>query len=294
MICRNLEEHIVKLAGEFGERNIWKYSELEEAARYIESVLKERGYMVREQQFNVKNKSVCNIEAEIAGISKPEEIVLIGAHYDSIAGSPGANDNASGVAALLEIARLFIKEKPLRTVRFVAFVNEEPPFFKTKNMGSWIYASRSRQNKEKIVAMFSLETIGYYSDTPGSQNYPFPLGYFYPTIGNFIAFVGNISSRRLVRHALAVFRKNTAFPSQGVSAPSWIRGISWSDHWSFWEKGYSAVMITDTAPYRYDHYHTIEDTPEKIDYSRMARVVTGITRILNDISNAKGGQNGYF
>ncbi|MBU4208539.1 MAG: M28 family peptidase [Proteobacteria bacterium] len=137
---------------------------------------------------------------------------------------------------------------------------------------------------DKIVAMFSLETIGYYSDEPGSQHYPFPFGSFYPDTGNFIGFVGNISSRKLVHNSLASFRRHTPFPSEGLAAPGWFIGIGWSDHWSFWKEGYPAVMITDTALFRYKQYHTINDTPDKIEYKKMARVVSGITSVLKEIA----------
>jgi Zn-dependent M28 family amino/carboxypeptidase len=214
----------------------------------------------------------------------PEEIVVVGAHYDSVLSCPGANDNASGVAAVLEIARLLAEEKLSRTVRLVAFVNEEPPFFRSDYMGSRVYATRSRQRGDQIVAMFAIETIGYYSDQAGSQCYPFPLGFFYPHTGNFIAFVGNLSSRNLVQQAIASFRKHTAFPSEGAAVPVWIPGIDWSDHWSFWKEKYPALMITDTALFRYKYYHKPEDTPDKIDYDRMARVVAGIARVVAEIA----------
>lgn len=282
-----LENHVLMLAEIIGERNIWNYSKLEASADYIETTLADFGYKVKTQEFKFKDKTVRNLEVEITGISLPEEIVLIGAHYDSVIGSPGANDNASGVAALLEIARLFAKEKPSRTIRLVAFVNEEPPFFQTKDMGSRVYASRSRQRGEQITAMISLETIGFYSDSAGSQDYPFPFSLFYPNTGNFIGFVGNISSRELVHKAITIFRTHTAFPSEGIAAPEWITGIDWSDHWSFWKKGYPAIMITDTAPFRYKHYHKEHDTPDKIDYAHMSRATEGIVRLIRELSDTK-------
>ena len=268
-----------------GERNIWYYKELNDAANYIEKVLTDTGYEVSFQVFEAEGKIVRNIEAEKKGSVIPDEIVVIGAHYDSVQGSPGANDNGSGVAAVLEIARLFKTERLARTVRFVAFVNEEPPFFMTDLMGSRVYASRSRQHGEKIVAMVSLETIGAYSDIPKTQDYPFPFSMFYPDIGNFIGFVSNLSSRSLLCRAIASFRKHTAFPSEGLSAPGWMTGIGWSDHWAFWKEGYPAFMATDTAMFRYKYYHTKDDTPDKIDYERMAKVVSGIAQVMAEIAN---------
>jgi len=151
--------------------------------------------------------------------------VIVGAHYDSVAGSPGANDNGSGVAALVEIARLLAHHRPGRTIRFVAFVNEEPPFYRTQQMGSQIYAKRCRERGERIEAMFCLETIGCYSDEKGSQHYPFPLNFFFPSIGNFIGIVGNLSSRHLVSRVRAALDEAAVIPVESVAAPGWITGI---------------------------------------------------------------------
>jgi Iap family predicted aminopeptidase len=210
--------------------------------------------------------------------------MVIGAHYDSPTDSPGANDNASGVAALLELARQFKTARPVRTVRFVAFVNEEPPFFQTDLMGSRVYAANARKRGEKIVAMLALETIGYYSDQAGSQHYPPPFNLFYPDTGNFIAFVGNIASRSLVHSSIKIFRESTRFPSEGLAAPGFIPGIGWSDQWAFWQEGYPGIMITDTAPFRYPQYHQREDTPDKLEYEQMARVVAGIGRVVEELT----------
>ncbi|MFQ5960000.1 MAG: M28 family peptidase, partial [Candidatus Methylomirabilales bacterium] len=271
----HLEKHVVMLAGEIGERNIWHPEGLHASVDYIGKTLTGLGYEVARQEFKVQGATVANLEVERTGTSLPQEIVIIGAHYDSVIGCPGANDNASGVAAVLEIARLLATAELSRTVRFVAFVNEEPPFFLTGDMGSRVYAARSRQRGEHVVAMLSLETIGYYSENRWSQRYPFPFSLFYPSTANFIGFVGNFSSRRLVRRAIGTFREQTPFPSEGLAAPEWVTGVGWSDHWSFWKEGYPAIMVTDTALFRYDYYHTPQDTPDKLDYPRMARVVTG-------------------
>ncbi len=276
------------LAEKIGERNIWEYSNLKASADYIEKVILESGHEINKQEYVVEDLPVENLAWELIGIHRPEEIILVGAHYDSVMGSPGANDNASGVAAALEIARLLKTQTLPRAVRFVMFVNEEPPFFQTDKMGSRIYAYRSRQRGEKIVAMLSLETIGCYCNEKGSQRYPFPFSFFYPDMGNFIGFVGNVSSRSLVRKAIEIFRSNTAFPSEGIAALGWITGIDWSDHWSFWKEGYPAIMITDTALYRYHYYHSHQDVPERIDYERTARVVVGISKVIRELSNKNG------
>jgi Zn-dependent M28 family amino/carboxypeptidase len=245
------------------------------------------GYRTATDQFQTSGTSVCNIEAELQGTSHPDEIIVVGGHYDSVRGCPGANDNATGTAAVLEIARACAPRRFPRTVRFVGFVNEEPPFFQTDGMGSLRYARRARQRDDNIVGMLSLETIGYYSDAKGSQRYPVPAAFhlFYPSAGNFIGFVANLASRHLLRRTVCEFRRSTAFPCEAAALPEAIPGVGWSDHWAFWQVGYPGVMVTDTAPYRYPWYHTPDDTPEKIDYERMARVVAGLELMLADLAD---------
>ncbi len=285
-VRQRLVQHVWTLAGTIGERNLWRHQALASAARYVEATLRDVGYAVTPQAFEVQGKTVTNVAAEIVGSARPAEILVIGGHYDSVVGSPGANDNASGVAAVLEIARLLAGQRLERTVRFVAFVNEEPPFFRTAHMGSWVYAREAQARGEHIVGMVSLETLGYYTDADGSQQYPFPFGVFYPRIGNFIGFVGNMASRQLVRRSIASFRRHTAFPSEGTVAPGWLTGIGWSDHWAFWQQGYAAMMVTDTALFRYAPYHTRTDTPDKLDYDRTARVVSGLARVVVELTGS--------
>jgi hypothetical protein len=285
-LAASLREHVTVIASR--EHNVFRLPMLEQAAQYIENAFDKAGYHpVATQRFQSGPAEVRNIEVEVKGGARAGEIIVVGAHYDSVAGAPGANDNGSGVAALLELARLAFGSRPARTVRFVAFVNEEPPFFPGDAMGSAQYAARSKARGENIVAMFSLETIGYYSDQAGSQHYPFPLGLFYPSTGNFIAFVSNLSSRALLHEALTGFRRHGAFPSEGVAAPAFVPGVDWSDHRSFWKEGWPALMVTDTAPYRYPHYHTPQDTPDKVDYERLARVVTGLHGMLRHLAGAQ-------
>ena len=182
------------LAGEIGDRNWFLYPSLLQAAEWIEASLAQAGYNVRRLSFDVRGRPVDNLEVEILGRTRPEEIVVIGAHYDSVPGCPAANDNGSGVAALLALARTLANAQPGRTIRLVAFANEEPPFYRTSEMGSVVYARGCHRRQERIVAMLSLETIGYYRDDQGSQMYPPPFSLFYPAEGNFIAFVGNLGS----------------------------------------------------------------------------------------------------
>ena len=281
-----LERDVTKLATNIGIRNFLEYERLNKSADWIERSFAQMGYEVKRQKYEVNNRAYYNIEAEKRGTQKPDEIIVIGGHYDSVMDCPGANDNATGTAATLELARLFASQNPDRTIRFVAFANEEPPFFWEAEMGSLVYATRSRQQNENIVAMLSMETMGYFLDERKSQKYPFPLGFFFPDRGNFITFVGNINSGDLVRDSIESFRRNTQFPSEGGAFPSQLPGVGWSDHWSFWQQGYPALMVTDTAPFRYRYYHTIEDTPDKVDFDKLARVVAGLVEVILDLDRS--------
>ncbi|MBU4200547.1 MAG: M28 family peptidase [Verrucomicrobia bacterium] len=292
-----LKADVQTLAGTIGRRNvISRYDALGAAADLIESAFSNAGYQVRRQGYEIdglEGRPCYNLEVEIRGTVRPDEIVVIGAHYDSAEHTPGANDNASGVAALLALARAFAGAAPERTLRFVAFVNEEPPFFWTRDMGSLVYARRCRERNENIVAMLSLETLGYYSDEQGSQRYPLPLlNRIYPTTGNFAAFIGNIRSRSLVRTTVNSFRSTALCPSEAAFLPGWITGVSWSDHWSFWHAGYLAVMVTDTALFRYRWYHTPEDTPGKLNYDRFALVVAGLETVVADLAGVNRTTSG--
>jgi hypothetical protein len=283
---RLLERHITTIAAR--EHNVVHYDELEKVARYIEATLASFGYAVGRQEFLVDGKPVRNIDVAIepAGGSAEPDVIVVGAHYDSVSGSPGANDNASGAAAVIELARLLRDLDTVggKRIRLVLFVNEEPPYFRTEAMGSLRYARALAQRNERVVAMYSLETIGFYSSDPGSQVYPAPFGLMFPDRGDFVAFVGMMGSRALVRETMRSFRSHTSFPTIGGVAPDFIPGIGWSDHWAFAEQGFQAVMITDTAPFRYPHYHRPSDTPDKIDAEKVARVVKGVERVIRDLS----------
>jgi Zn-dependent M28 family amino/carboxypeptidase len=281
----NLRGHVETLAGTIGERNLHRYAALEAAAQYISSDFESIGYQPNLQSFSVQGKTVSNIEVVKPGTENPEEIIVIGAHYDSVLGSPGANDNATGVAGVLELARMLRSQQLSRSVHFVAFVNEEPPYTYTNAMGSRRYAERAASMGERITAMLSLETIGYYSNEDHSQHYPFPFGLFYPDKGNFIGFVGNLRSRELVRRAIASFRCHAKFPSEGLAAPGWVTGVGWSDQWSFWKSGYPGIMVTDTALYRYPQYHSSADRPGIVVYDSFARVVHGLEGVARDLAN---------
>jgi hypothetical protein len=274
-----LDQHVNRLASEIGARNTAKPDALEAAAQYIERVFRDAGLEDRMQPFHTADGArVRNIEAVIEGNDPKAECLIVGAHYDSVE-CPGANDNASAVAALLEIAgAISRKRKPRNTVRFVAFVNEEPPYFGSNEMGSWVYARDLVRTKEEILGMICLEDIGYYSTEPGSQTIPHPLTAIYGNnVGNFVAICGNPESKDLVARVLKAFRSHCHFPSEGLAAPvELIPDITLSDNMSFWRAGIRAVMVTDTVYLRYPHYHQLTDTADKLAYEAFARVTCGL------------------
>lgn len=287
LLMERLRSHVETLAGEIGERNLGRYPRhLDQAADYVEDEFADAGYSVREQVFEVRGDSVRNVYVKRPGREKDLPRVVVGAHYDSVEGSPGANDNATGVAAVIELARYFHGTRGDLPLTFVAFVNEEPPYFTTEEMGSARFARKLDREGVEVRTMVSLETIGYYSRREGSQNYPFPFNYFYPSRGDFLGFVGNVWYRGAVRSGIEAFRSNAKFPSEGVAAPGFVPGISWSDHRSFWQYGYPAFMVTDTALYRYPHYHRATDRPGEVDYENLARVTDGLRGMINELRDS--------
>lgn len=267
---------------------MWRPAALREAAGYVRAELAALGYTVAAQSYRTHGEDCSNLEVSIQGSARPTQIILVGAHYDTVQGSPGADDNASGVAGLIELARL-LRGRPLaRTVKLVAFVNEEAPFFYFGEMGSRVYAREARRRGDDIRLMLSLEMLGCYSDAPGSQGYPPLLRWFYPNRGNFIGFVSNLGSRRGLREVVDAFKAHSDFPAEHLAAPSLVPGIAWSDHLSFWRAGYRALMVTDTAFYRYAHYHRASDTPEKVCYPEMARVVGGLAGTIAALGSEAG------
>lgn len=282
---QELRTTVNDLAGTIGERNVDTSGSLDRTRNYLVQQLELKGYEVQLQDYYVSDTTCTNIIVEIPGTER-NEILVVGGHYDSVFRSPGADDNASGTAAVLALARSFAGSKGTRTVRFVFFVNEEAPFALTPKMGSFVYASSCRKRGEKIIGMMSLESLGYFSDEPGSQQYPSEaFKTLYPSTGNFIAFVGDPMSRPFVRRALEVFRRIATVPSEGAVLPRRLAGVGWSDHWSFWVHGYPGMMVTCTAPFRNPNYHTPGDLPDTLDYDRMARVVAGLEHVLQTMLN---------
>jgi hypothetical protein len=273
-VADHLARHVGRLADEIGERNVWHPAALRAAARYIRDEWAEQGYVVREQTYEAGGLRCANIEA-VASDERGGPSIVIGAHYDSVQGSPGANDNASGIAALLELSRSFTaSDLPLR---FVAFVNEESPFFATSLQGSEVYARHARRDGVNIDLMISLETLGYYSTHERSQAYPPLLARFYPPRGDFVAIVSNLRGLAKLKRFVKAFRASTPFPVEYLASPAFVPGVSWSDHRAFWRHGYAALMVTDTAFYRYPHYHTALDTADRVCCTELAEVTRGLT-----------------
>ncbi|MFZ5890574.1 MAG: M28 family peptidase [Myxococcota bacterium] len=281
-----LRGHVATLATQIGARNVDRPEKLIAAREYIRSVLtplETNTARLSLEDLDAAGRGAQNIIFEVSGRSQ-SAIVVVGAHYDSAHASPGANDNASGVAATLELASSLSRTPASKRVRFVFFANEEPPFFKTPGMGSRTNAESARRRNDSIEAMLAIETIGFYSELEGSQKYPWPIGLMYPSRGNFVGFVGDLGSRSLVRTAIAAFRTAIEFPSEGAALPATFPGVDWSDHWSFRQAGYPAIMITDTAIYRDPNYHRVSDGADQLDYDALARVTTGLEAVVRRLA----------
>jgi hypothetical protein len=278
---RELERHVAMLAGAIGERNTGEADNLSRARDYIAAQLRgasHAGASLSFEPLGPEGLDAENVIFELRG--RTSEWIVIGAHYDSAPGTPGANDNASGVAVALALASRMLDGQHRASLRFAFFANEEPHFFQNPGMGSLTHARASRRRGDEIHAMLALESLGHYSDEPETQHYPWPVGLLYPDRGNFIAFVGNMTSRWLVRESIGVFRATTEFPSEGAALPGWIPGVGWSDHWSFWQAGYPAIMVTDTAVYRDPNYHQPSDGLSNPSYESMARVALGLQEVI--------------
>lgn len=284
-LSARLETHVRAVASR--PHNLDYPEALEASAGYIETTLAELGYSPRAQVYRVGNAEVRNIEVVIEPIptaGKPTQTFVIGAHYDAPDDSPGANDNGTGVAALLELARSLKDTANSQRLRLVFFVNEEQPYAKTADMGSYQHAKALRERGECVSGMIALETLGHFSTQPGSQRFPFPFGLLFPDIGNFVAFVGMPRGRSLVGACVKTFREHTAFAAIGGVAPAFIEGIDLSDHWAYNHFGFPACMVTDTAPFRNPFYHTPFDTPDTVDYPNLARVTAGLHTMISHLA----------
>ena len=281
-VTSRVKSHVYALAGDIGERNVWQPQALQAAADYIHDEWTRQGHKVIPQFYEVTGMTCANLEVRL-GPDAAGPTIVVGAHYDTVPGSPGADDNASAVAALLELSRLLANAPLVRELRLVAFVNEEEPFFATDLQGSMVYAKRARQAGLAVDFMISLEMLGCYSTEPGSQIYPPLLRYFYPESGNFIAMVSNLRSSRALRRFVRAFRNASDFPAESLAAPPVVPGLDLSDHRSFWQHEFPAIMVTDTAFYRNARYHTALDTPDTVCYPELAQVTLGLAAAFRSL-----------
>lgn len=281
---QNLEKHVRFLAGVSPARNYQNVKILDNVAEYIAEEFLQAGANVQFQEFEVDGEIYKNVRA-LFGSDKGNRII-IGAHYDVCGDAPGADDNASAVSGLIALACMIGGAKvPNTSIEFVAYTLEEPPFFGTEYMGSFQHAELLGKDNVLVKAVLCLEMIGYFTDKKRSQDYPIPgMEFLYPSKGDFIAVVGRVADSHLVKSVALPMKNATDLPVEYLAAPSILPGLALSDHWSYWEHGYNAVMITDTAFYRNPHYHEKTDTPETLDYVRMSRVVEALHAALVALS----------
>jgi hypothetical protein len=284
---RKLHRHVKQLTVEIGSRSIYESDKIEATREYIVSCLKAFGYVPSLQTYTYSGRKYSNVIASRRGAKLPDETVIIGAHYDTVYGTPGADDNASAVATLLEIARALKGFSPDRTLKLIFFVIEEPPVFRSEQMGSYVYAKEAKARNENIKSMISLEMLGYYTNEKDGQTFPFPMmSLIYPSTPNFIAVVGNLNSRSLVGKVKNSLRASSRIPVETLSAFSFVPGVDFSDHRSFWKMGYPAIMITDTAFYRNPNYHTETDTIDTLDFDKMSDLLRGLIQAAKDLTDS--------
>ena len=278
ILSQNLRRHVASLSVDIGERHLWNGDSLERAARYIESEFNVAGYAPTRQTYTAYRRPVSNIIAEKKG-TRPQSIV-IGAHYDSVPGSPGADDNASAVAGLLELARMLRAVSYASSFKLVAFVNEESPSFGSDYMGSMQYARLLKERGENVAFMIALEMIGFFNKRK-PQSYPLRLmRHFYPKTGDFIGIVGDLRSHRPVLALARAMRRQGLVPTSALVAPRQFGGIDRSDHSAFWRHGFKALMVTDTAFFRNENYHRETDTIATLNFEVMADVVASLFAAL--------------
>jgi len=282
-LAARLEATVRHLSGAIGERHFRRGEALDAALRFIREQVGELQAAVTEHHFEVSGRRFTNVEVTVpalSGAATEPGCIVVGAHYDTVPGTPGADDNASGVAALIELVRQLGSERFERALRFVFFPNEEPPFFPDAGMGSAAYAAQLRRAGIDVHVMISLEMLGYYSDRAKSQRYPPGMSLFYPDRGNFIGFVSNLRSRERLLEVKRAFIASSTFPCESLAAPEWTVVVGLSDHSSFWKQGYPGLMVTDTAFMRNPHYHQASDTAETLDFERFAKVTEGLVGAL--------------
>ncbi|MGE5750549.1 MAG: M28 family peptidase [Nitrospirota bacterium] len=288
-IKKEMEADVAYMQG-LGPRNAMSeanYKQLQLCEEWVLRKWESQGYTVKRHSFSFDGRDYANLEIELPGKTSPSEIIIVSAQYDTLPDSPGANNNGSGMAVLFQLSGLLKNYAGDRTLRLIAFVNEEDPFFGTEKMGSYQYAMRSYQKREDIKFMISLDSLGIYKDEPGTQRLPFPFSLFYPDRGNFLAFIGNLRSRKYVITATRGFKKGSSFPIRAGVVPEWVKGASWSDHISFWKFGYPGIQVTDTGGFRSASHTTNEDTMDKLNFDAMSRIVMGMDGSITELTKLK-------
>ncbi len=276
----NLVLHVDRLAGLIGPRTLRRPATIKATIGYIEGQWESMGYESHREEYDAIGDLATNIIIEKRGSKRPHEIVLLGAHYDTVYTTPGADDNASAVAVLIEVSRLLKDHVGGRTLRCVAFACEEPPYFNADAMGSQYHARVSRERGDSIIGMLCLEMVGYFTSQPKSQRIPPGIPKFlhwaFPSRGNFLAAVGNLASWKLAWTFRRGFKRGSRMPLFSIVLPELIHEIRLSDNSSFWDQGYPALMLTDTSFLRNPHYHEASDLPETLDYDTMTQVALGV------------------
>ncbi|MEW6332788.1 MAG: M28 family peptidase [Thermodesulfobacteriota bacterium] len=289
---RMLYRHVEELSVTIGSRSVFEYDRLLAAKEYILASLRGMGHTPVLQDVPYQDRTYSNIIVTLPGKTRPGDVVVIGAHYDTVGGSPGADDNASAVAVLLEMARRLKDHPPDRTLKLLFFTLEEPPVFRTESMGSFVYARDARNRQERIRAMVCLEMLGYYSDREGGQSFPLPfMSLLFPSTPNFIAVVGNFASRSLVNAVSDSLRAGCSVPVETLTTLGFVPGVDFSDHRSFWKMGYPAVMVTDTAFYRNPNYHRETDRIDTLDFNRLSALLEGLVAMAKDLSRSGSGED---
>jgi len=283
-LAERLAADVTTLSSEFGERTLRRYESLSAAGDWIADELVARGLSVQRQELQVDGKTVYNIEAAVPGTTWPDELIVVGAHYDTVMGSPGANANGSGVAAVLALAEALGQQPLPRGMRFVFFTCGQRPYMLTERMGSLAWARATEAAGQEVVGMLSLDSLGYFTEEPDSEHLPRDVAAFFPSVGNYVAVVGDLSSATLGNQVIGKFREVASVPSQlGLGLQSWD-AVAWSDHWSFWQCDWPAVVITDTGPYRDPAFNRWNDTAERLDYETMARIVSALQTVVEHLA----------
>jgi Zn-dependent M28 family amino/carboxypeptidase len=294
-VINRLRKHLAMLTCTIGERSVRLPDNIEKAAAYIAAQFEAYGLEVQRQTYTCYGNAVSNIVSRLKLTDTPSVHYVLGAHYDSVAGTVGADDNASAVAVLLETARAMQKNAQRAhqdlEITFVAFALEESPAYGTGCMGSRVFAAKAKAERKPIDGMICLEMVGYTCHESGCQHFPFPLQLFgYPTQGTFIGIVGNLKSLSLTRNLRKSFLRNPHLPVETLTVPfnGWILpSVRLSDHASFWNEGYRAVMVTDSAFFRNPHYHLPSDTMETLDVGFMADLVVSLVTYFSSIHITK-------